>query len=329
VELVLDYLKGTEFDYEVVDISGVKNLLLWKGKPKFIMNAHYDVVPPGNGWETDPFTPVIKEDFLYGRGASDDKGPLAVLIEAFKHLNNVMLMVVGDEEKGGYRGTGALINRVEGKYALVAEPVSNQRFGDAIRKGRRGVLWLEIKIQGKGGHASRVKELLNPYHALQELINFTNYSFPKHPEMMETTVAITSVSPGIANNVVPSEISVRMDVRYNWATKPENLKKMLRDILSSWGYEVEVRELLNAEPFLNQDKAYENLVKKVLSKYGEVELNTKGGSSDARFFSKKGIPVLEIGPTPRNIHAPNEHVSLTELKQMVQAVVEIGKRLVF
>ena len=111
------------FVHENIDIKNVKNIWLKKGsqKPLIVFAGHTDVVPPGNikDWETDPFKPEIKNDILYGRGASDMKSSIAAMVSATQrfiennpdHKGSIGFLLTSDEEGPAKYGTQKVIER--------------------------------------------------------------------------------------------------------------------------------------------------------------------------------------------------------------------------
>ncbi|WP_243679743.1 M20/M25/M40 family metallo-hydrolase [Vulcanisaeta souniana] len=126
------------------------------------LNAHYDVVPGGDGWlVTEPFKPVLINDRVYGRGASDDKGGVTTLVLLAKQLSElkgfsdcVEFSFTPDEEIGGLTGVGYLINIIHRPdYAVVVEPTGGL---DTVWIGSMGVLQVDVVVRGGlPAHASQ------------------------------------------------------------------------------------------------------------------------------------------------------------------------------
>ncbi len=332
IEIILDYLKGTDFKYEIVEKEGVKNLIAWKGdlkNVKIILNGHWDVVPADPKW--DPFLAREIDGFIYGRGSGDMKSGLGVAIDVFKNSKrkDLMLMAVGDEEKGGYKGTKVCVEwlkkkGVKPKYVLITEPVSEKEFGDAIKIGRRGVLWLDVRIKGIPTHASRPEKGKNPIDALSLFNQFTkNIKLPED-EMGKTSIAITSfISKSNAYNATPKEGLIRIDIRKNAATKTKEIIKRFKEFFNSLGYDAEINIKIDEPSFLNKDKRLENIVIESFKKYGyNPRKSTTGGASDARFFDCGRV---ELGIVSRNIHSFEEHASIEEIKKLKNILEDILK----
>ena len=148
--------------------------------------GHTDVVPPGEikKWNTDPFDPQIKNDILYGRGASDMKSSIVSFLFAVKefvhevpnHKLNLNVALTSDEEGvaefGIRKVTEVLLNeKINFDYCIVGEPTSENKVGDMIKIGRRGSLSGNLTIIGKRGHVAYPNQAINPIHTSSKFIN--------------------------------------------------------------------------------------------------------------------------------------------------------------
>ncbi|MGC9351152.1 MAG: M20/M25/M40 family metallo-hydrolase, partial [Sulfurovum sp.] len=164
LKFIEEYLEGFEATY--INKEGVKNLFLTKkfGEgPHLCFAGHVDVVPPGDGWETNPFVPVIKEGKIYARGTQDMKSGVAAFVQVFKEVEHfegrLSLLLTSDEEGDAKYGTVIMLEHLKEigmlpDYCIVAEPTCEEKFGDAIKIGRRGSINGYLTIQGKQGHAA-------------------------------------------------------------------------------------------------------------------------------------------------------------------------------
>ena len=154
----------------------------------FVFAGHTDVVPTGpvEQWSSAPFTPTIKDGYLYGRGAADMKTSIAAFvtsIEAFlastpnpKH--SIALLITSDEEGPAHDGTIKVVELLKARgeildYCIVGEPTSNEVFGDMMKNGRRGTMSGKLTVKGIQGHIAYPHRARNPIHqfapALTEL----------------------------------------------------------------------------------------------------------------------------------------------------------------
>ncbi len=135
--------------------AAVENLYARWGdsQPNFCFAGHVDVVPPGDGWASDPFAAEIRDGVLYGRGAADMKTAIAAMITATENFlvhrdavhGSISFLLTCDEEGAAVDGTKPTLAAIasEGEvidHCLVGEPTSEERVGDVIKNGRRGSL---------------------------------------------------------------------------------------------------------------------------------------------------------------------------------------------
>ena len=137
----------------------VENMVATRGSggPHFGFAGHVDVVPPGEGWRTDPFTPVIEGGLLYGRGAVDMKSSIAAFVAACadvpEHKGTLSLLITGDEEGPSRYGTRSIMDwmaerDIRPNMILIGEPTSEDRLGDIVKIGRRGSVNMWITVPG-------------------------------------------------------------------------------------------------------------------------------------------------------------------------------------
>lgn len=133
------------------------------GRPRLHLNGHFDVVPPGEGWTVDPFSGLVRDGRIYGRGASDMKSGIAAAVFAVEALRRAGVELAGavdisatvDEESGGFAGVARLcetgiISSDQTRYAIIPEPFGPTR----VCLGHRGVYWFDIIAHGRVAHGS-------------------------------------------------------------------------------------------------------------------------------------------------------------------------------
>ncbi len=178
---VTRYIDGSD-DPDPENGGPVENLLATRGSGgrHFAFAGHLDVVPPGEGWESDAFAPEIRGGLLYGRGAVDMKGAIACFIAATQRIpadaGTISLIITGDEEGAAIHGTRALMQHMAEKgctpeMILVGEPTSVNRLGDTMKIGRRGSVNMWIKVDGTQGHVAYPHLADNPIAKLVTILN--------------------------------------------------------------------------------------------------------------------------------------------------------------
>jgi len=315
-----------EFEAIFIEKEGVKNLLLTK---KFndtgvhlAFGGHVDVVPVGEGWTSEPFEPLQKDGRIYARGAADMKSGLAAFLMAAKEANfkgsRLSFLITSDEEGEAKHGTIELLKYMKEKkmlpdFALVAEPTCEREFGDTLKIGRRGSINGTLFILGKQGHAAYPEKCVNPIHEFAGVLKFlAGFDLDPGDEFFAPSkIVITDIRGGIeVCNVTPNELKIMFNVRNNPQTSLEDVKNYIEKLCESLNYKLELRQ--SSKPFLTQveSKIVQNLNKSIQKITGIVPaLNTKGGTSDARFFAEFGVSVAEFGVRNDSIHAANECVS--------------------
>lgn len=311
----------------------VENLLAWRttgAGPHFAFAGHLDVVPPGPGWTADPFSPQIRGDLLYGRGAVDMKGAIAAFVAALADLpadlpGTVSLIITGDEEGPATYGTLALMERMAARelrpdLCLVGEPTSSVRLGDVVKIGRRGSVNMWVRVAGSQGHVAYPHLADNPIPRLVRILSAieaevldegTDWFQPSNIEITDLEVG----NP--AHNIIPGAATARISIRFNDRHSGQSLIERIAAIAATEGGTVEAK--ISGEPFLTEPGALSALVAgAILDVIGiEAELSTTGGTSDARFLSRL-CPVVEFGLNNATMHKLDEAVALDDLRNLAR-----------
>ena len=342
-------LAACGFKLEFLSAGGVTNL--WAthgaGAPVFCFAGHTDVVPPGDraDWHSDPFSPEIRDGWLYGRGAADMKGSLAAMVTATErfltehpqHRGTLAFLLTSDEEGVATHGTRHVVDTLRARgqaidWCLVGEPSSQHTLGDLLRNGRRGSLNGLLRVQGVQGHVAYPDRARNPIHqaapALAVLAatqwDAGNAFFPP------TSFQISNLHAGTgAENVIPPRLEARFNFRYSTESTPEQLKAQVAAVLDAHGLDYELEWHLSGAPFLTRGGALLTAVTETLGAELGVtpELSTGGGTSDGRFIATMGTEVVELGPNNATIHKVNECVPVAELGRLSGVYEGIVRRL--
>ena len=319
----------------------VENLVAWRttgAGPHFAFAGHLDVVPPGNGWTSDPFTPDIRGELLHGRGAVDMKGSIAAFVAALADIpgdlsGTISLIITGDEEGPAVYGTLALMERMAAHglrpdLCLVGEPTSSQRLGDIIKIGRRGSVNMWIKVDGVQGHVAYPHLADNPIPRLVRILSTiegevldtgTDWFQPSNIEITDLEVG----NP--ATNVIPAAAHARISIRFNDQHSGASLIDRITAIASAEGGVVTAK--ISGEPFLTQPGVLSDLVAGAIRDVTgvEAELSTTGGTSDARFLSRL-CPVVEFGLNNGTMHKLDEAVAIEDLKDLTRIYALVVRR---
>ena len=306
----------------------VENLLAVRGSSgrHFAFAGHLDVVPPGNGWASDPFTPEVRGDLLHGRGAVDMKGAIAAFVAAAAQTpadaGIISLIITGDEEGPAVYGTRALIDRMGDRgiapdLCLVGEPTSVNALGDMIKIGRRGSVNIWIDVPGRQGHVAYPHLADNPIPKLVALLAEIEAITLDHGTdwFQPSNIEITDLHVGNpATNVIPAGASARLSIRFNDQHRGADLAARVRAIAARHAPDAVVTAKISGEAFLTPPGAFSTLIARAIeARTGRApELSTTGGTSDARFLSAL-CPTVEFGLVNATMHKLDEAVALDDL----------------
>lgn len=307
-----------------------------EGSRHFAFAGHLDVVPPGEGWASDPFAPEVRGELLHGRGAVDMKGAIAAMVAAVaevpREAGTISFIVTGDEEGPALHGTRALIDYMEADglrpdLCLVGEPTSVNRLGDMVKIGRRGSVNIFITVEGTQGHVAYPHLADNPLPRLVAILaeldaltldTGTKWFQPSNLEITDITVG------NKAHNVIPALGQARISIRFNDLHTGHSLSERVCAIAEKHGGKA--RPVISGEPFLTEPGAFSKLVSAAVeAETGIVpELSTTGGTSDARFL-RAVCPVIEFGLTNATMHKRDEAVAIPDLAVLARIYARIAK----
>ena len=334
--LLSERLAAMGFAVEPLPFNDVSNLWARRGtaRPLLVFAGHTDVVPPGprQAWHSDPFTPELRDGYLYGRGAADMKGSIAAMVVACRrfiehrpgHPGSIGFLITSDEEGPGVDGTVRVMETLTARdeaidWCLVGEPTSDERIGDVIKNGRRGSLSGTLVIEGTQGHVAYPQLADNPVHrgvpALAELCarrwDEGNEHFPP------TTFQVSNIQAGTgAGNVIPGTMEVQFNFRYCTAVTHEQLQTWVREVFDRHGLRYTLKWSHSGRPFLTGGGRLMEAVRQAVREVTghECRPSTSGGTSDGRFIAPTGAQVIELGPVNATIHKADECVRAADLE---------------
>ncbi|SEP57543.1 succinyl-diaminopimelate desuccinylase [Loktanella sp. DSM 29012] len=340
--LLEDLLSGAGFDCTRVDRGGVSNLYARWGRKganrSFGFNGHTDVVPIGNSddWSVDPFGAVIKDGFLWGRGATDMKSGVAAFAAAACDFvrdtppdGAVILAITGDEEGDALDGTTALLdwmaqNGEAMTYCLVGEPTSPNHMGEAMKIGRRGSMTAWITFTGEQGHSAYPHRAKNPLPAMARLMDrLASEPLDQGSDHFDaSTLAIVTMDTGNpATNVIPASCRGTVNIRFNdhhsGASVTDWLQAHADAVAADTGIAITMKIKVSGESFLTPPGPLSDLIgSAVQAELGVMpELSTSGGTSDARFM-KNHCPVVEFGLVGKTMHQVDEKVPVQDIQTL-------------
>ena len=333
-------------DYGMVSVT---NLIVRErfgsGKgPVIALNAHGDVVPPGQGWTTILYGAVEQGGAIYGRGAAVSKSDFASYAFALLSLKNDPAGLRRHGRTAHYlRRGGRRPGRAEvaaRREATKPDFAISAGFSYAVVTAHNGVVHIEVTVKGRQAHAALPESGSDALEAATGVLNALYAERrrlakkkSKWPGIGSPKLTVGLISGGINTNVVPDRIVMRLDRRLipeeNGVKVEKALVALIKRAAKGKGISVECRRVILAEP-LKPMAGIEKLIEPI-ARHAKRELRTKIPVkgvplyTDARHYSAAGIPTVLYGAGPRTIleangHAANEHVKLSDLKAATRVI---------
>jgi acetylornithine deacetylase/succinyl-diaminopimelate desuccinylase-like protein len=342
----------------IVQAAGMKsatNLIVrhrFGDGPTVALNAHGDVVPPGRGWTNDPYGAVIGDSphgkVMYGRGAAVSKSDIATYAFALLALRQavakgaklggtVELHVTYDEESGGEIGPKRLLDEGLSKpdYVIAAG------FSYSVVNAHNGCLHLEVVVEGKQAHAAIPEsgvDALEAVNAILTALYASRATLAKHQSktsgITAPTLNVGLISGGINTNVVPDQVTFRLDRRIIPEESSADVEAALRELIQGAarpfaGIKVTIRQILLAMPLVPQPGS--DMLASAINRHAQAVLHVDVPVTgvplytDARHYAAGGIPIVLYGAGPHtileaNAHNANENIRLSDLKAATKIV---------
>jgi succinyl-diaminopimelate desuccinylase len=301
------------------------------GGTHFGFAGHLDVVPPGDGWSSDPFDAKIEDGVLAGRGAVDMKSAIAAFVTAVSRLGEahgtISLLITGDEEGYATFGTPRIIDwlnerSIRPDMILIGEPTSVERLGDTVKIGRRGSVNMWIEVPGTQGHVAYPHRADNPIPKLAsvvaalEALHLDDGSEVFPASNLEFTAVST---PTNASNVIPASATAQLNIRFNNLHKGADLVRRVEEIAEREAPGSTVRARISGEAFLTPPgRLYEVIVAAIEEETGAApELSTSGGTSDGRFLIQL-CPVVDFGLPNGTMHKLDECAAVADIEALAR-----------
>ena len=334
-------LAAAGFRTSRTDRGGIANLYARWGTtgPVLGFNGHTDVVPPGDpaAWRHDPFSGVVEDGRLWGRGAADMKSGVAAFVAAAIDFvtvtppaaGSIALAITGDEEGDSFDGTPAILDWMKAAgermdHCLVGEPTCPATMGEMMKIGRRGSLTAQLTATGVQGHTAYPHRARNPLTALVRLLDrlASRELDTGTAHFGPSSLAITTVDTGNpASNVIPAEAQATLNIRFNDAHTPTSLCDWIEEeadkVAAAFGVGIAARVRVSGESFVTEPGPFTDLVARAVATETGVtpERSTSGGTSDARYI-KDHCPVVEFGLVGATMHQTDENVETAHIEQL-------------
>jgi acetylornithine deacetylase/succinyl-diaminopimelate desuccinylase-like protein len=330
-------------------MESITNLIVRRpyqpGGPTVALNAHGDVVPPGDNWTYPPYGGVIDDGYIYGRAAAVSKCDFATYIFATRALEALGVPLKGglelhftyDEEFGGLLGPGWLLEQKLTKpdYVIAAG------FSYNIVTAHNACLQLEITVNGKSGHGAMPE---TGHDALQAATRILNAIYDQLPELKKIksniagidspTMLVGRIDGGTNTNVVPGKVVLKMDRRMIPEEDPAAVEAQVRALIEDAvrgqpGITLDIKRLLLSHALRElpgTKKLVDSLQQNALDVIGET-IPAQGTPlyADARLYGEHGIPSVLYGAGPRTVPESNakkadERLALEDLRKATKIV---------
>jgi succinyl-diaminopimelate desuccinylase len=347
--VMIERLRAIGFSIESLRFGPVDNFWAKRGSsgPVFCFAGHTDVVPCGplEDWNSDPFSPLVKDGLLFGRGAADMKSGLAAMLTACEefvgqypqHRGSIAFLITSDEEGPSIDGTRRVVQvlRERGEsidWCLVGEPSSERTLGDTIKIGRRGSLSGRITVHGIQGHIAYPQFAKNPVHAVAPaLAELTSRVWDQgNQHFQPTTFQVSNISAGTgAPNVIPGELKARFNLRFSTEQTVESLQSTVEGILRKHAVDYSLEWFISGYPFLTTPGTLSEATVRAVEDELKItpKLSTAGGTSDGRFIAPMGAQVIELGVINESIHKVNECVRVADIDALQRIYRRLLERL--
>ncbi|MGD0328830.1 MAG: ArgE/DapE family deacylase [Nitrososphaeria archaeon] len=314
----------------------------------FLGIAHYDIVPPGEGWDYDPFKMKVDSNKAYGRGTADDKGSIAALLGAARKVGknskiNFKILITQDEEVGGELGLGYLIDDVgiKGDGALIVDAGT-----EFLSIGASGIVNGTVTVKGIQGHAGSPHKCLNALQGMGRLIvelqKFQDFrehklsSLDAPPGSIKEKIwgrfSVTMLKSGVKSNIIPGEAEATFDMRLLPEEDSVRAQNELKDFLNKADlgdprFRIDLKFDLTGGNYYTDPRLplVQEFKKAIETVTGEnLPLAAELGANDGKFTNRKGIPTISYGPLAEDTHyhGVNEFVWLKDLKKVRDVITK-------
>ncbi|MDD5479271.1 M20/M25/M40 family metallo-hydrolase [Rhodoferax sp.] len=336
-------------EVQAAGLQSITNLVVRRaygpGGKTIALNAHGDVVPPGEGWTHDPYGGEVVDGQIYGRASAVSKCDFSTFTFAMRALEAVRkptqgaleLLFTYDEEFGGSVGPGWLLNhKLTQPDLMIAAGFSYQ-----VVTAHNGCLQLEVTVHGTMAHAAIPESGVD---ALQAAVKILNALYAQNTLYQAITSQVEGISHpylnvgliegGTNTNVIPGKVRFKLDRRMIPEENAAEVEATLRELIAQTaaalpGIRVEVRRILLAES-MKPLPGNQPLVAAIQKHGGEVfgePIPAQGTPlyTDVRLFGERGIPGVIYGAGPRSVLESNakradEHLALADLRRATKVI---------
>ncbi len=298
---------------ERIDVHGVHSLYastMGRKHSTVMLQGHIDVVPNGQAFRRDG-------DRIYGRGSYDMLFAIASYLTLIDQLDDpshhdISLLLTSDEELGGVNGVGTIMQQPDYTADVCIIPDAGEKFGD-LSIGAKGLYQLEFQLNGQAHHASRPWEGDGAADKAVRFLDELHRAFDTSSRTNSTlTIAYLDAGSILALNQGPSEAKVGVDIRYKDRAEYDRIKSIIHDLTKKFDAQIVAFQHGRSFELDIQNDYVSMFIDMYRDAIGKApRLMIAHGSSDARYISAHGIPVVMFRPDGHGAHGDDEWLSIS------------------
>lgn len=316
--LIMQWFSDHDIKFESkVHNVWAKNKYFDSSKKTILLNSHHDTVKPNKGYTRDPLKPEIIDGKLYGLGSNDAGGCLVSLLATFTYLYhrknlkyNFVMVASAEEENTGPNSLVSILNLLpEIDFAIVGEPTLMN-----LAIAEKGLMVLNCEAKGTSSHAAHGSGDNAIYNALEDILWFKNFEFPKISETLgKVKMTVTQINAGHQHNVIPSSCNFVVDVRVTDAYTNQEVYEIIEANIKSGVCPRSLR--LNSSSIPKDHPIVKAGIKLGRSTYGSPTI------SDQAILS---CPSLKLGPGESlRSHTADEFIYIYEIEEGINLYIKI------
>lgn len=293
-------------------------------RQRIVLAPHMDTVDVVSD---EQFNPQLKSGRIYGRGACDTKGSVAVFLSALLNLaaakkrpasTEIVLVALVDEENGQAGSRFVARSGFRADLAIVGEPTRLQ-----IVTAHKGDLWLQLETRGKAAHGSRPELGRNAVHLMAKIVHLLETDYARelrkrrHPLLRQATINVGTISGGRQPNIVPDRCAIRIDRRTIPGENDNAVKREILSFIRRHGLSATLVDTKHEEPAPPMETSLRlPMVQQFLQCAGQKKPVGVDFFTDAGVLAAAGIPSVVFGPGDiAQAHTADEWVAVSQLER--------------
>lgn len=289
-----------------------------------LITPHLDTVPAGSGWSFGPFTAQRRGDKIYGRGASDCKGNLAVALEVMRSLeeervclkHDLIFLATADEEACSNQGLIPILKKkiVKASCAIILDAADL-----TIVTAQKGLLHFTVKVSGRKAHGAYPqlgRNAINGAACLIQVLTRIRFSGPRHSLLQPSTINIGTIHGGDKVNIVADWCEFEVDVRFLPGMKARDIIKRVKAVFDKEdvSYKIVIDNVQAPFEIASGHFLVKALQKAAATCHVQTRIAGSSGATVLSFFQDQRIPAVATGyGVAACMHASDEFVRAHDL----------------